>query len=80
MYREIVFPSDVVFFRNLMLEHRNTLADMGGQAPLATWMETSPTGPIDLQYADPKKRAIALFKLNLITAKTPFNCSLYCKP
>ena len=79
MDRKIVSPSDAVFFRNLMLQRTITLADIGGQAPLARWMETGSTGPIDLQYADPKKRAIAFFKLNLITAKTPFNCSLYCK-
>ena len=79
MDRKIVSPSDVVFFRNLMLQHTNILAGIGGQAPLARWMETSSTEPIELQYADPKKRAIALIKLNLITATTPFNCSLYCK-
>jgi len=62
MDRKIVFPPDVVFFRNLMLQRTNILADIGGQAPLARWMETGATEPIDLLHADPKKRAIALFQ------------------
>ena len=62
MDRKIVFPPDVVFFRNLMLQRTNILADIGGQAPLAQWMETGATEPIDLLYADAKKRAIALFQ------------------
>jgi len=62
MDRKIVSPSDVVFFRNLMLQHINILAGIGGQAPLARWMETGATEPIDLLHADPKKRAIALFQ------------------
>jgi hypothetical protein len=62
MERKIVFPSDVVFFRNLMLQRTNILADIGGHAPLARWLEIRATEPIDQLYADPKKsdRAISI--------------------
>lgn len=62
MDRKIVSPSDVVLFRNLMLQRTTTLADMSGEATLARWMETGPTETIDLLYADPKEshRAISI--------------------
>ena len=60
MDSKIVFPSDVVFLRNLMPQRTNILADIGGQTPLARWMKTGATEPIELLYAGPKRKAIAL--------------------
>lgn len=62
MDRKIVGPSYVGFFRNLMLRRTRILADKGGEAPLARWMETGATETIDLLYADPQKKAIGLFQ------------------
>ena len=56
MDRKIVGPSHVGFFRNLMLQRTSILADMGGEAPLARWIETGATETINLVYADPKKK------------------------
>lgn len=48
MDRKIVGPSYVGFFRNLMLQRTSILADKGGEAPLARWMEIGATETIDL--------------------------------